>query len=56
MAVKPLIGITTSELRPGELRTLQRHGEPDCEFNALANPQMGFVVLGNLHESIRHAL
>jgi putative glutamine amidotransferase len=26
--VKPLIGITTSELRPGELRTLQRHGEP----------------------------
>jgi putative glutamine amidotransferase len=26
--VKPLIGITTSELRPGELSTLQRHGEP----------------------------
>ena len=26
--MKPLIGITTSELRPGELRTLQRHGEP----------------------------
>jgi putative glutamine amidotransferase len=26
--VKPLIGITTSELRPGELSTLRRHGEP----------------------------
>jgi putative glutamine amidotransferase len=31
--VKPLIGITTSELRPGELATLRRHGEP-------ANPEM----------------
>lgn len=26
--VKPLIGITTSELRPGQLSTLRRHGEP----------------------------
>src|SRR5947207_3197532 len=26
--MKPLIGITTSELRPGELATLRRHGEP----------------------------
>ena len=26
--VKPLIGVTTSELRPGELATLRRHGEP----------------------------
>jgi putative glutamine amidotransferase len=26
--VKPLIGVTTSELRPGELATLPRHGEP----------------------------
>lgn len=26
--VKPLIGVTTSELRPGELSTLRRHGEP----------------------------
>jgi putative glutamine amidotransferase len=26
--VKPLIGITTSELRPGELATLRLHGEP----------------------------
>jgi putative glutamine amidotransferase len=24
----PLIGVTTSELRPGELATLRRHGEP----------------------------
>jgi putative glutamine amidotransferase len=31
--VKPLVGITTSELRPGELSTLQRHGEPP-------NPEM----------------
>lgn len=31
--MKPLIGITTSELRPGELSTLQRHGEPP-------NPEM----------------
>jgi putative glutamine amidotransferase len=34
-AVKPLIGITTSELRPGELRTLQRHGEPPIPEMAL---------------------
>lgn len=27
-AMKPLIGVTTSELRPGELATLRRHGEP----------------------------
>jgi putative glutamine amidotransferase len=26
--MKPLIGVTTSELRPGELTTLRRHGEP----------------------------
>ena len=26
--MKPLIGVTTSELRPGELATLRRHGEP----------------------------
>jgi putative glutamine amidotransferase len=31
--VKPIIGITTSELRPGQLSTLQRHGEPP-------NPEM----------------
>jgi putative glutamine amidotransferase len=27
-SMKPLIGITTSELRPGQLATLRRHGEP----------------------------
>lgn len=26
--MRPLIGVTTSELRPGELATLRRHGEP----------------------------
>ena len=26
--MKPLIGVSTSELRPGELATLRRHGEP----------------------------
>ena len=26
--MKPLIGVTTSELRPSELATLRRHGEP----------------------------
>jgi putative glutamine amidotransferase len=26
--MKPMIGVTTSELRPGELSTLRRHGEP----------------------------
>lgn len=26
--MRPLIGVTTSELRPGELTTLRRHGEP----------------------------
>jgi putative glutamine amidotransferase len=26
--MKPLIGVTTSELRPGELATLRQHGEP----------------------------
>ena len=31
--VKPLIGVTTSELRPSELATLRRHGEPP-------NPEM----------------
>jgi putative glutamine amidotransferase len=31
--MKPLIGVTTSELRPGELMTLRRHGEPpDAEM------------------------
>jgi putative glutamine amidotransferase len=31
--MKPLIGVTTSELRPGELATLRRHGEPpDAEM------------------------
>src|ERR1700753_2495931 len=34
-SMKPLIGITTSELRPGELRTLQRHGEPPIPEMAL---------------------
>src|SRR5437764_8285399 len=31
--VKPLIGVTTSEVRPGEIATLRRHGEPP-------NPEM----------------
>jgi putative glutamine amidotransferase len=31
--MRPLIGVTTSELRPGELSTLRRHGEPP-------NPEM----------------
>jgi putative glutamine amidotransferase len=35
VVVKPLIGITTSELRRGELRTLQRHGEPPIPEMAL---------------------
>src|SRR5437764_4530771 len=26
--MKPLIGVTTSELRPGDLATLRRHGDP----------------------------
>lgn len=31
--MKPLVGVTTSELRPGELMTLRRHGEPpDAEM------------------------
>jgi putative glutamine amidotransferase len=31
--MKPLIGVTTSELRPSELTTLRRHGEPpDAEM------------------------
>ena len=33
--VKPLIGVTTSELRPGELATLRRHGEPPSAEMAL---------------------
>jgi putative glutamine amidotransferase len=33
--VKPLIGITTSELRPSELSTLRRHGEPPNSEMAL---------------------
>ncbi len=31
--MKPLIGVTTSEMRRGELATLRRHGEP-------AHPEM----------------
>jgi putative glutamine amidotransferase len=33
--MKPLIGVTTSELRPGELSTLRRHGEPASAEMAL---------------------
>jgi putative glutamine amidotransferase len=33
--MKPLIGVTTSELRPGELTTLRRHGEPPAAEMAL---------------------
>jgi putative glutamine amidotransferase len=33
--MKPLIGVTTSELRPGELSTLRRHGEPPNSEMAL---------------------
>jgi putative glutamine amidotransferase len=33
--MKPLIGVTTSELRPGELMTLRRHGEPPTAEMAL---------------------
>ena len=33
--MKPLVGVTTSELRPGKLTTLQRHGEPPVPEMAL---------------------
>jgi len=33
--MKPLIGVTTSELRSGELSTLRRHGEPPSAEMAL---------------------
>jgi len=36
--MKPLIGVTTSELRPGELATLRRHGEPPHAEMALGIP------------------
>jgi putative glutamine amidotransferase len=36
--MRPLIGITTSELRPGELATLRRHGEPPHAEMALGIP------------------
>jgi putative glutamine amidotransferase len=36
--MKPLIGVTTSELRPGELATLRRHGEPPHAEMALGMP------------------
>jgi putative glutamine amidotransferase len=36
--MKPLIGVTTSELRPGELATLRRHGEPPHPEMALGIP------------------
>lgn len=36
--VKPLVGVTTSELRPGELSTLRRHGEPPNPEMALGMP------------------
>jgi putative glutamine amidotransferase len=35
--MKPLIGVTTSELRPGQLATLRRHGEPP-------NPEMALGI------------
>jgi putative glutamine amidotransferase len=33
--MKPLIGVTTSEMRPGALATLRRHGEPPAAEMAL---------------------
>jgi putative glutamine amidotransferase len=33
--MKPLIGVTTSEMRPGALSTLRRHGEPPAPEMAL---------------------
>jgi putative glutamine amidotransferase len=36
--MKPLIGVTTSELRPGGLATLRRHGEPPHPEMALGIP------------------
>lgn len=38
MRMRSLIGITTSELRPGELSTLRRHGEPPTPEMALGMP------------------
>jgi putative glutamine amidotransferase len=36
--MRPLIGVSTSELRPGELATLRRHGEPPHAEMALGIP------------------
>jgi putative glutamine amidotransferase len=41
--MKPLIGVTTSELRPGELATLRRHGEPPHPEMALGIPYVRAV-------------
>ena len=41
--MRPLIGVTTSELRPGELATLRRHGEPPHAEMALGIPYVRAV-------------
>jgi len=41
--MRPLIGVTTSELRPGELATLRRHGEPAHPEMALGIPYIRAV-------------
>ena len=41
--MKPLIGVTTSELRPGALATLRRHGEPPHPEMALGIPYVRAV-------------
>ena len=41
--MSPLIGVTTSELRPGELATLRRHGEPPHAEMALGIPYVRAV-------------
>jgi putative glutamine amidotransferase len=41
--MKPLIGVTTSELRPGELATLRKHGEPPHSEMALGIPYIRAV-------------
>ena len=41
--MRPLIGVTTSELRPGELATLRRHGEPPHPEMALGIPYVRAV-------------
>jgi putative glutamine amidotransferase len=43
MVMRPLVGITTSELRPGELATLRRHGEPPHAEMALGIPYVRAV-------------